>query len=165
MYGSETGDPLGVGLGVLGTSKGGGGIARSLGTGKFGPMGHGDGTGEGQGIGASLPQDPGPFHRPGRPFAHTPRAPSLHTQVAYEVVDRVWAANARRLRACVSASAPKEVTVRFVVSTEGAARDVSVGMVEGISASQALCLTRTWSALTFLPAGNQDSEVTYRLRL
>ena len=163
MFGPETGDPIGFGLGVAGAAEGGGGSARSIGTGWFGPMGHGTGSGDGQGAGAAEPQDAGPFHRRSKAFVHTPRAPSLHTHVAYEVIDRVARANAGRLRACYGRQAPREVTIRFLVSIEGVPRDVVLGGASGDRTRETLCLVQTWSGLSFLPAGNQDSEVSYAL--
>ncbi len=159
MFGPEF-DPLGKGLGLSGAHAGGGGRARSIGLGAGGIFGHGSAFANDQGSGVT---DASVFQRDASLGVHEPRVPSLSTQVAPEVVERVLRQASGRLQACHGRGDEQRFAdVQFEVTVAGAAAHI---VIAESSSSTASCLVRTLSELRFLPAGNAPSRQRYRVDL
>jgi hypothetical protein len=156
MFGPEPMDPRGAGLGLRGVGPGGDGRARSIGLGSAGPMGHGAGPSFDQGAGVP---DESRFTRDASVGEHRPRAPSLSTRVAPDVVERALARERPRMQACVGRS-DATVDLSFVVTPEGMARQVQLSSADAMSRA---CVERVLSGLRFSPGTSSPTTVNVRL--
>lgn len=146
MFGDEPIDPLGSGLGVEGVDVGGGGEAKRVGTGKR-KHGHGTGVSSSDGRGVV---DRATFRRDVGLAEHVPKAPSLVTEVAPEVVERVVSRARGHLRACGATGNALE----FDIGVDGKARNASTSNA---------CVRRVLSGLEFLPAGKITTRARVRI--
>ena len=132
LMGAQAGNDFGFGgLGMGGTGRGGGGNGLgTIGLGRLGTMGHGDGTGPGNGYGDGI-------DLPGR--ERTPRVPTINTvdtrvvgALSAEAIRRVVRRHLPEVRHCYeqglvgNPSLEGRVTVSWIVSPTGAVQSANV---------------------------------------
>jgi hypothetical protein len=158
MWGDVIGESFGHGgLGLSGVGEGGGDVGEGIGLGRIGTLGHGDGTGIGDGF--------GPEHGSGHGVprgAHAPRVPSLRAgettvngRIPREVIQRIVRQNHGRFRLCYEAglrnnpSLEGRVAVRFVIARDGAVSSVSNGDSDLPDAKVVKCVVQAYYGLSF----------------
>jgi hypothetical protein len=154
MWGDSIGDSFGAGgLGLSGVGEGGGGRGEGIGLGNIGTIGHGAGTGTGQGFGNGHGRLGG---------AHQTKSPSVRqgaTQVngrlPPEVIQRIVRQNFGRFRLCyenglrTNPNLAGRVSVRFIISREGAVSSSSDGGSDLPDGGVVSCVVRGFSNLSF----------------
>lgn len=154
MWGDEIGDAFGAGgLGLSGIGEGGGGRGEGIGLGSIGTLGHGAGTGTGQGFGSGHGRLSG---------SHKTRAPkvrmgatSVSGRLPPEVIRRIVRQNFGRFRMCFEQGLARNpnlegrVSVRFVISRDGAVTNASNGGSDLPDSGVVSCTVSAFYGLSF----------------
>ncbi len=174
MWGSTGADAFGNGgLGLTGIGEGGGcrgGSCLGVGLGNIGTVGHGGGTGDGDGFG------PGGFGRshgriPGTHATSPPRMSGTTSMVSGrlppEVIQRVVRQNFGRFRLCyenglrTQPSLTGRVAVRFVIGRDGSVSQAANGGSDMPDSNVVSCVTRAFYGLSFPAPDAGIVTVTY----
>lgn len=171
MAGDAIGDAFGYGgLGVVGTGAGGGGDGlNTIGTGRLGTLGHGDGTGPGVGIGRGTGLGPRGSHGP---IVRVVGRPVMEGALAPEAIRRVVLRNLGQIAHCHEQGLTQDpglggrVVVRFVIGSGGTvlAAGVSESSLAVPSVSECIAsAVRRWQFPT--PEGGGTVTVNYPFTL
>jgi len=162
MFGDPIGDSFGAGgLGLPGTSEGGGGRGAGIGLGNVGSLGHGAGTGRNGGDGGAPPS--APKLREG--------AVTVTGALPPEVVRRIVRQNFGRFRLCYENGLRKNpnlagnLLVSFTIDAAGAVSRASDGGSTLADPAVVTCVVRAFGALSFPQPVSGSVTVGYPITL
>jgi hypothetical protein len=172
MRGDTIGDNFGVGgLGLVGTGRGGGGVAEdTIGIGSIGTIGHGAGStgGSGQGYGRGGIGTLG--GSAARPAVVTPGSAAVMGSLSVDVIRRVVRQHLNELRYCYESALARNaalsglVSMSFVVGPTGAVIESSAtGLSDPAAVTCLASSVRRWSFPA--PQGGGIVRVTYPINL
>lgn len=153
MFGDDIGHSFGSGLGLTGTSSGGGEHGESIGIGAIGTFNRGMGPGGDNGFGNHHGRLPG-THNTKTFKMRTPGA-TVSGRLPPQVIQRIVRQNHGRFRLCyekglgANPSLSGRVTVRFVIGRNGAVSNVSNAGSSLANSDVVGCVVRAFYGLSF----------------